>query len=67
MSNIENTTMSKFERYTLIFLGVFVYFFVLGFITWDLRIGLIGLTLLGFFYTKYMVKFIQKYHKETDK
>lgn len=59
--------MSNFEKNTLIIIGVAMYFFMLGILTWELRIGLICLTIFGFLYTKYMIKFIQKFHKETDK
>lgn len=56
--------MKKIELYGLILYLIFLYFLVLGFLTWELRLGFVALTIFIFIYTKYMVRFIQKFHKE---
>ena len=52
--------MKKFKLYGIILYLVFFYFLLLGFLTWNLQLGLIFLTILGFFYVKYMTKYIDK-------
>lgn len=56
--------MKKFELYGLILFLVFFYFLILGLLTWKLQLGLIAITIFGYLYTKYMIKWIDKYQEE---